>query len=121
MVAAIAFGIYYFQLKKMPSSDQGTTATQAISLTGVRADLMQIAQAERENIALNSQCISLDELLTSGSMSMNRKERDGYTYEVKCSGTDFQVIAEHPPALSGSGIRYPKLAIDQAMQMQELQ
>jgi hypothetical protein len=120
VVAAAAFGIYYFQLKKLPTSDQGTAATQAISLTGVRADLLQIAQAERENIALNSQCISLDELISSGTLSMSRKERDGYTYNVNCSGVNFQVTAEHPPALAGSGIRYPKLAIDQDMQVQEV-
>lgn len=120
-VVAVAFGIYYFQLKKMPTSDQGTAATQAISLTGVRADLLQIAQAERGNIALNSQCISLDELISSGTLSMSRKERDGYAYQVNCSGMNFQIVAEHPPALAGSGIRYPKLAIDQDMQVQEVQ
>lgn len=121
VVAAVTIGIYYFQLKKMPTSDQGSAATQAISLTGVRADLLQIAQAERENVALNSQCISLDELISSGTLSMSRKERDGYTYEVNCSGVTFQVVAEHPPALARSGIRYPKLAIDQNMQIQEVQ
>ncbi|MGB2668692.1 MAG: hypothetical protein WAK48_32205 [Candidatus Acidiferrum sp.] len=119
--AGIAFGIYYFYLKKMPTTDEGTAPTQAISLTGVRSDLLQIAQAERGNIALNSKCISLDELISSGAMSVSRKERDGYTYEVSCSGTDFRVIAEHPPALAGSGIRYPKLAIDANMQIQEVQ
>ncbi len=113
-------GIYYFYLKKMPTTDEGTAPTQAISLTGVRSDLLQIAQAERGNIALNSKCIPLDELTSSGAMSVSRKERDGYTYEVSCSGSDFQVIAEHPPALAGSGIRYPKLAIDANMQIQEV-
>ena len=34
----------------------GAAATQAISLTGVRVDLLSIANAERGNIALNSQC-----------------------------------------------------------------
>ena len=33
----------------------------------------------------------------------------------------FQIIAEHPPAPEGSGIRYPKLAIDATMQLQEIQ
>ncbi len=119
--AGLALGIYYFYLKKMPTTDEGTAPTQAISLTGVRSDLLQIAQAERGNIALNSKCLSLDELISSGAMSVSRKERDGYTYEVSCSGADFQVIAEHPPALAGSGIRFPKLAIDANMQIQEVQ
>jgi hypothetical protein len=119
--AAVAFGIYYFYLKKMPTSDASTAPTQAIALVGVRADLLRIAQAERENIALNSECSSLDDLISSGRVDITQKEREGYTYQVSCSGMDYQVIAEHPPALSGSGIRYPKLAIDQNMQVQEVQ
>ena len=116
----LAFAVYYFYLKKMPTTDEGTAATQAISLTGVRSDLLQIAQAERGNIALNSKCLSLDELISSGALAVSRKERDGYTYQVNCSGSDFQVVAEHPAALAGSGIRYPKLAIDGTMQIQEV-
>jgi hypothetical protein len=118
---ALAFGIYYFYLKRLPTTDEGTAATQAISLTGVRSDLLQIAQAERANIALNGKCASLDELISSGALTMNKKERDGYTYDVSCSTSDFQVIAEHPAALAGSGIRYPKLAIDGTMQVREVQ
>ena len=120
VAVALAFGVYEFYLKKMPTTDEGTAPTQAISLTGVRSDLLQIAQAERGNIALNSKCASLDELISSGALTVSRKERDGYTYEVSCSGSDFQVIAEHPAATEGSGIRFPKLAIDSTMQIQEI-
>jgi len=118
---AVAFGVYYFTMKRMPTTDQGTAPTQAISLTGVRSDLLQIAQAERGEIALNSKCVSLDELVSSGALNMARRERDGYTYDVQCSGTSFQVVAEHAPAPEGSPIRYPKLAIDSTMQVQEVQ
>ncbi len=118
---ALAAGVYYYYVKKMPTTDEGTSPTQAISLTGVRSDLLQIAQAERGNVALNSKCASLDELISDGSLTMNKKERDGYTYQVTCSGTDFEVTAEHPAALAGSGIRYPKLAIDPSMQVREVQ
>jgi hypothetical protein len=118
---ALAAGVYYYYVKKMPTTDEGTAPTQAISLTGVRSDLLQIAQAERGNVALNSKCASLDELISAGSLTMNKKERDGYTYEVSCSGTDFVVTAEHPAAVAGSGIRYPKLAIDGSMQVREVE
>ncbi len=117
---ALAFGVYEFYLKGMPTTDQGTAATQAISLTGVRGDLLQIAQAERGSIALDSKCASLDDLISSGALTANRKTRDGYTYEATCSGVDFQITAEHPPALEGSGIRFPKLAIDSTMQIREV-
>jgi hypothetical protein len=120
VAAALLFGIYHFYLKKMPVTDEGTTPTQAISLTGVRADLLQIAQAERLYIATNGHCTSLDELLSSNSLSMARTQRDGYSYLVECSGADFTATARHAPAPPGSPIRYPNLAIDANMQVHEI-
>jgi len=121
-VAGVLLGIYYYYLKRLPTTDAGTAPTQAISLTGVRSDLLQIGQAERGNIALNGKCASLDELVSSGALTTNRSGHDGYIYQVICSGSaDFQVIAEHPPAPPDSGIRYPKLALDSMMQIQEVQ
>jgi hypothetical protein len=120
VVAALLFGVYYVYLKKMPVTDEGTAPTQAISLAGVRSDLLQIAQAERGSIALNGHCVSLDELLSSGSLSMSRPERDGYSYSVECSAGDFTVTARHAPAPANSRIRYPNFAIDQTMQVREI-
>jgi hypothetical protein len=119
-VAILAVGIYVFYLKKMPSTNEGTAPTQAISLTEVRSDLLQIAQAERASMALNGRCLSFDELISSGGLSLRRTERDGYAYEISCSGVDFRVLAEHPPAPEGSPIRYPNLVIDSTMKIQEL-
>jgi hypothetical protein len=116
----IGFGIYQYTLKKIPTSDPGTASTQAISLTGVRGDLLQIAQAERSFQALNDHCASMDELISSNSITMRRPERDGYSYSVQCSGADFTATARHAPAPPGSPIRYPTLAIDQTMQVREL-
>jgi hypothetical protein len=115
------FGIYILYLKRMPTTDQGTASTQAISLTGVRMDLLQIAKAERNSIGVDGKCASLNELLSNGSMSLSRPERDGYTYAVDCSGLDFTVTARHAPAPAGSPIRYPNLAIDQTMQVREVE
>ena len=121
VAAAILGGIYFFYVKKMPSTDQGTAPTQAISLTGVRMDLNQIAQAERAYIVSNGHCAALDELTSSGSMNLARSERDGYRYEVRCGdGSEFAVVALHAPAPAGAPIRYPVLAIDQNMQIGEL-
>ena len=121
VVAGALLGFYALSLKKLPVTASGTAATQAISLTGVRSDLLSIANAERGNVALNSQCASLPDLISSGSLSMSRPERDGYSYSVDCAGPDFTVTARHAPAPAGSPIRYPTLAIDQSMQIRELQ
>jgi hypothetical protein len=118
---ALLFGVYQLYLKHLPSTDSGTAATQAISLTGVRSDLLQIAQAERVYLVTSGRCATFDELLSSGSLIMARTERDGYRYSATCSGNDFSIAAEHAPAPAGSPIRYPNLAIDQTMQIHEVE
>ena len=117
---AAAFLVYHYYFKSMPTTDQGTAPTQAISLTGVRGDLLQIAQAERGYIALNAHCASLSELISSSSLAVARTERDGYSYSVDCSGNEFSVTARHAPAPPNSPIRYPNLAIDSSMQINEI-
>ena len=114
------FGIYILYLKRIPTVAEGTVATQAISLTGVKMDLLQIAKAERNSIGVNGHCMTMDELLASGSMSLSRPERDGYTYSVECSGNDFTATAHHAPAPAGSAFRYPTMVTDQSMQVREL-
>ena len=122
VAAAIVGGIYFFYVKKMPIADSGTAPTQAISLTGVRMDLNQIAQAERTYVASNGHCVNLDELSASGLMNLAKTERDGYTYEIRCgSGNEFSVVARHAPAPRDSPIRYPILSVDQNLQVSEAQ
>jgi hypothetical protein len=118
--AAILLGVAYLYLKQMPTTDKGTAATQAISLTGVRKDLLNIGQAERMFVVQNARCASLDELISSNSLTMAASGRDGYSYSVECSGTDFSVTASHPAAPADSPIRYPKLALDATMQVREI-
>jgi hypothetical protein len=120
LAAAIFFGIYQYYLKKLPTTDEGTTATQVTSLIGVRSDLLQIAEAERGYIAANGHCATLDELVTSNLLLLSQSERDGYTYAVECSGGDFTATARHASAPAGSPIRYPSLAIDANMQIREV-
>ncbi len=118
--AALFFAAYHFYLKRLPSTDDGTAATQAISLTGVRMDLLKIADAEHGYIATNSHCASLDELISSNSVSMSSTERDGYSYVVECSSIGFTVTARHRPAPTGSLIRYPNFSIDQSLDLREI-
>ena len=120
LVAGVMLGIYYFYFKQMPTTDPGTAPTQAISLTGVRMDLLQIAQSERTFISQNGRCAALGELISSDTLRMSRTEREGYSYSISCYGNDFTATGSHPPAPEGSPIRYPNLAIDQTMQVREV-
>ena len=122
VAAAIMGGIYFYYVRKMPTTDSGTAPTQSISLTGVRMDITQIAQAERTYVATNGHCVKLDELSSSGLVNLARTQRDGYSYEIQCgSGTEFAVRARHAPAPPDSPIRYPTLSINQNMQVSEAQ
>jgi hypothetical protein len=120
VAAAVVYAIFHYYFQKMPTTDEGTAPTQAISLTGVRMDLLQIAEAERSYLALNSRCATLDELVSSSDLPVPRTGRDGYTYSVECSSADFKVSAHHEPAPPGSPIRYPNLAVDAQMQVNEI-
>jgi len=123
--AALLLVVYHFYLKQMPSTDQGTAPTQAISLTGVRSDLLQIAQAERSFIALNGHCASLDELISSNSLSVPRTGRDGYTYSAQPSGDSFTITATYaaPPARNPTDVtppHFPTFTVDQTMEVHQI-
>jgi hypothetical protein len=120
-VAGLLLAVYHFHLAKLPSTDPGTAPTQAISLTAVRGNLLQIAQGERGYIALNGRCVGLEELISSNTVTLPGTDRGGYTYAVECSGDTFSAKAQHLPAPAGSSIRYPSLVIDSTMQIQEVQ
>jgi len=120
VACGVVFGLYHYYFTKMPTTDQGTAPTQAISMVGVREDLLLIAHAENAYIAQNGHCVSLDELISSSTLAMSRPERDGYTFSIACSGGEFTVTGRHAPAPAGSPIRYPTLAIDQVMEVREV-
>ena len=118
MCATLVFGLYYAYLQRSSMGGSVARPRQAITLSGVRSDLMQIGQSERSYVALNGRCGSLDELVSSNSLTMTRFERDGYSYSVECSGTDFTVIGRHPEPPNG-GPRYLTLAVDSTLEMHE--
>ena len=94
IAVGVGYAIYQYSLKKLPAT----------------------------NIALNSKCSSVDDLISTGALKMVRAERSGYAYEVNClAGANFEVVARHAPAPEGSSIRYPTLAIDTSMQLHEVQ
>ena len=118
LVLAIAFGIYYFYLKRVQPAGTGSLPTQAISLAGVQNDLLAIAQAERAYFAQNGSYASLSKLTASGALRMPRAGRDGYTYAVEATATGFTVVAQYSGAPGGP--RYPTITVDQTMQVRQI-
>jgi hypothetical protein len=123
VVAAISMGIYMYTLKQA-APVTGMVATQNISVTGVKMDLLAIAQAERMYNAQNGSYADLSTLQSSGTMNLARTSRDGYTYTVETSSNGFTVTASYtaPPPEMPKGVappRFPTLTVDQTMEVHE--
>jgi hypothetical protein len=119
--ALIAVGAYYYFVKQAAPAP-GMVATQAITTTGVEMDLNSIAQAERTYYAQNGSYADLDQLTSSGTLTMARSGRDGYTYSIETSGAGFTVSARHadaPPVKGVPPVHFPALSIDQTMQLHQ--
>jgi hypothetical protein len=112
VVAAIVLLSYKFYFSKMQAAGAGANPVQTVDLVGVKNDLIAIGQAERMYQAQHSSYASLDELVSSGMMTI-RKGRDGYTYDVDASADSFTVTAHCPAGAQDTCVDY---SMDQSMQ-----
>ena len=120
VVITLAVGMYIYS-KQAQSSSAAAGANNpkaAINITGVRSDLMIIAQAERGYFASEGKYASLDELISTHSLTVAR-QRPPYTYEVQTGGTGFRVIATRSgDDASGTPAQ---IAVDENMEFQTSQ
>ena len=89
---------FYFYFKESTSFGPAGTPTNpraAIDITGVRNDLVAIANAERRHFASDSKYVSLDELISNGDVSMQKKERGPYQYAADVSDNGFRITATY--------------------------
>jgi hypothetical protein len=120
VIIAVAAGMYIYSRQATSSSAAvgANSPKAAINITGVRSDLMVIAQAERGYFASEGKYASLDELISSHSVTVAR-QRPPYTYSVETSGSSFRVIATRT-ADDGSGTP-AQLSVDENMEFQQSQ
>ena len=115
VVLVIACLIYKYYFAQTQSAATGTPA-QTIDVVGVKNDLLAIAQAERNyQVQHDSYASSVDELVSSGAMTLTKPGRDGYTYGIEASAETFRVIAHCPSSTSPGCTNY---AVDQSMEVQ---
>jgi len=92
----IAMGVVLYLYAHQAHSDSAAAGASnpktAINITGVRTDLITIAQAERGYFALQGKYASLDELISSRSIAVAR-QRPPYSYDVEISSGGFRVTA----------------------------
>lgn len=115
IVALIAVLVYKFYFSEMQQSTGTANPIQTINVVGVKNDLLAIAQAERAYQAEHGAYASLDDLISSGAMTLAKRGRDGYTYDVDVAASSFRVVAHCPAATSPGCTNY---AIDQTMEVQ---
>ena len=115
LVAAMAIGMYIYAKQAQSSSEavEVSNPKAAINITGVRSDLMTIAQGERGYFASEGKYASLDELISSRSVTVSR-QRLPYRYEIETNGTGFRVIAKCPAADASGGPT--ELSVDENME-----
>jgi hypothetical protein len=89
----------------------------APNAVGAQNDILAIAQAERAYQAENGSYASLDKLLSSGALSMQKPARDGYEYAVESSSANFRVVAR----CTGSAAGCSSFFVDSTMSVQPLQ
>lgn len=124
VTAAIGLGIYMYTLKQA-APGPGMAVTQNISVTGVKNDLVAIAQAERMYYTQNGSYADLPTLTSTGTMNIARTSRDGYTYSAEPSGNTFTVTATYtaPPVENPAGVtppHFPTITIDQTMEIHQI-
>jgi hypothetical protein len=89
---AIGMYIYSLQVKTLtPGAGKGNSE-EVTTITGVKNDLIGIANAERGYLASQGKYASLDEL-TSGNYLSIQSERPPYIYDVETNGSSFRATA----------------------------
>jgi hypothetical protein len=116
VAAAVAVGFYYFYFTKTGPEGGTAGAIEAISTTAVKNDLNGIAQAERMYFTQNGRYAAWEELLSTGTLRMEKPERQNYVYTIEVSGNGFTVTARHA---GPAELNYPTLVIDQTMEIRE--
>jgi hypothetical protein len=112
----LALGVIYFLYLKQIEPRKGEEApARQIDLTGIKRDLLAIAQAEKLFMATNNSYGSLEQLRQSGELTVFDPDRRGYRFEVEFEGAARFKVTASPAAPEKKG--WPTLSIDETMEM----
>ena len=117
VVIVLAIGMYFYSTQVQSSSAPAGTNTPnaAITITGVKTDLVSIASAERRYFAGEGKYASLDELISTNYITVAR-QRPPYTYTVQIGSGGFRVVATRSgDDTSGTPVQ---LSVDENMEFQ---
>jgi hypothetical protein len=89
---AIGMYIYSLQVKTLAPRAGGGNPEEVATITGVKNDLIGIANAERGYLASEGKYGSLDDL-TAGKYLTVKGEREPYIYNVEITSSSFRATA----------------------------
>lgn len=118
LLIVLGAGAYIYMRQAQSATAGGADNPQGtVDIVGVKHDLVAIVRAERVHSALHGGYGSIDELRSSGDLTMDRNSRGPYNYSVDISGSNFRVTATN----SGpAGSMAPHvISVDQSMQFSE--
>jgi hypothetical protein len=92
IVLGVGMYIYSKQLQSSSAPAGANNPKAAINITGVKADLISIASAERRYYASEGKYASFDELISTNYITVAR-QRPPYSYEIQTSSSGFRVVA----------------------------
>jgi len=118
IVMGVGMYIYTKQMQSTSAAAGANSPKGAITITGVRSDLISIASAERRYMASEGKYASFDELISSNYITVAR-QRPPYSYAVETSSNGFRVVATRSgDDTSGSPAQ---LSVDENMEFQTSQ
>ena len=115
IVMGVGMYLYVAQMRSSSAAVGANSPKAAITITGVRSDLISIASAERRYFASEGKYASFDELISSNYITVAR-QRPPYTYDVQTSSNGFRVVATRSGDDSSGGPA--QLSVDENMEFQ---
>lgn len=114
LVIALAVGMYIYKQQILATSPTGSVNPRGtVDTIGVRNDLMAIAQAEKRHYASTGKYVSIDDLITSGDLSMTKPSRGQFNYTADVDDSGFRINADYTGDVQG----VPKsMSVDQNME-----
>jgi hypothetical protein len=123
LYAAVVGAILFLAIQKFSREvaidKYGTTVAQEITIERVRADLVEIASAEKENITIHMRCLDLDDLIESRALLKELRQRQGFTYDIRCEDQDFVVTATPPREAYRAKVHNPVITVNQELEVRE--
>jgi hypothetical protein len=114
LVIAVAIG-YFVYTSRFSGKEGSPPPKQQIDVTGVRMDLLSLAQAEKRYAALHGSYATLEQLQQAESVQFRGSDNRGYRYEIIIEDAQRFRITASPadPARAD----WPTLSVDETGQL----